>query len=92
MFGLGTFARVFAGGIAITNWSAISALVGGSQSDTILFSSCGMIRRNCVVDGDTFWLEEEKVRISNIDAPETFVPIAAKIRGSARTQVGATSS
>jgi endonuclease YncB( thermonuclease family) len=26
---------------------------------------------NCVVDGDTFWIGGEKVRIANIDAPET---------------------
>lgn len=30
-----------------------------------------MIRRNCIVDGDTFWIKGEKVRIANIDAPET---------------------
>lgn len=27
-------------------------------------------RDNCVVDGDTFWFEGEKVRIADIDAPE----------------------
>ena len=27
-------------------------------------------RDNCVVDGDTFWLDGEKVRIADIDAPE----------------------
>ena len=27
--------------------------------------------RNCVVDGDTFWFEGQKVRIAGIDAPET---------------------
>jgi endonuclease YncB( thermonuclease family) len=26
---------------------------------------------NCVVDGDTFWINGEKVRIAGIDAPET---------------------
>ncbi len=26
---------------------------------------------NCVVDGDTFWVDGEKVRIADIDAPET---------------------
>lgn len=29
---------------------------------------------NCVVDGDTLWLRGEKVRILNIDAPETHQP------------------
>ena len=28
----------------------------------------------CVVDGDTFWLTGEKIRIENIDAPETHQP------------------
>jgi endonuclease YncB( thermonuclease family) len=27
--------------------------------------------RNCVVDGDTFWIGGQKVRIADIDAPET---------------------
>ena len=27
-------------------------------------------RDNCVVDGDTFWIEGVKVRIADIDAPE----------------------
>ena len=27
-------------------------------------------RVNCVVDGDTLWLDGEKIRIVNIDAPE----------------------
>lgn len=32
---------------------------------------CGSDRRvNCVVDGDTLWLDGEKIRIVNIDAPE----------------------
>lgn len=28
----------------------------------------------CVVDGDTFWLEGEKIRIADIDTPETRQP------------------
>jgi endonuclease YncB( thermonuclease family) len=27
--------------------------------------------RNCVVDGDTFWMDGQKIRIAGIDAPET---------------------
>jgi len=33
--------------------------------------------RNCVVDGDTFWIEGQKVRIAGIDAPETHEPRCA---------------
>ena len=29
---------------------------------------------NCVVDGDTFWIGGQKVRIAGIDAPETHPP------------------
>jgi micrococcal nuclease len=30
----------------------------------------GAVRVTCVVDGDTFWFEGEKIRIADIDAPE----------------------
>lgn len=37
-----------------------------------LFALCADGPRNtCVVDGDTFWLQGEKVRIADINAPET---------------------
>ena len=29
---------------------------------------------NCVVDGDSFWLDGERIRIADIDAPETHPP------------------
>jgi len=32
---------------------------------------------NCVVDGDTFWIDGQKVRIADIDAPETHPPRCA---------------
>lgn len=36
------------------------------------FTLCGHGPRvTCVVDGDTFWLRGEKVRIADINAPET---------------------
>lgn len=34
----------------------------------------GPVRVTCVVDGDTFWLEGEKVRIADIDTPEISQP------------------
>lgn len=43
---------------------------------------------NCVVDGDTFWMDGEKIRISDIDAPETHpskCPEEARL-GAAATQ------
>ena len=32
---------------------------------------------NCVVDGDTLWLGGEKIRVADIDAPETHEPRCA---------------
>lgn len=43
------------------------AAAAGTKS----FPVCGEARRgDCVVDGDTFWLRHEKIRIVNIDTPE----------------------
>lgn len=36
------------------------------------------VRRNCVVDGDTFYFGAEKIRIADIDAPETHPPRCAR--------------
>lgn len=33
---------------------------------------------NCVVDGDTFWFGGEKIRIADIDTPETYPPKCAQ--------------
>jgi micrococcal nuclease len=32
---------------------------------------------DCVVDGDTFWMDGEKIRVADIDAPETHPPRCA---------------
>jgi micrococcal nuclease len=35
------------------------------------FGACGFgLHRNCVIDGDTFFLNGERIRIADIDAPE----------------------
>lgn len=47
----------------------MSALV---LSAAALFALCGDApRQTCVVDGDTIWLASEKVRLADINAPET---------------------
>jgi endonuclease YncB( thermonuclease family) len=33
-----------------------------------------MVRQTCVVDGDTFWLKGQKIRIADIDTPEISSP------------------
>lgn len=70
MAGLVTFISVFVGGMALTNWPTTDRYFEFSKTSGVSFPVCGMIRRNCIVDGDTFWIKGEKVRIANIDAPE----------------------
>jgi micrococcal nuclease len=42
------------------------------------YSLCAGPRRfNCVVDGDTLWVNGVKVRVADIDAPEVFSPRCA---------------
>ncbi|WP_409566414.1 thermonuclease family protein [Rhizobium leguminosarum] len=45
----------------------------------------GSHRANCVVDGDTFWFNGEKIRIADIDTPELSPPRceAERIKGEA---------
>jgi micrococcal nuclease len=62
------------------------------------FSICGSAARvNCVVDGDTMWLDGVKIRIADIDAPEIHPPrceleeklgLAAQLRLQAELNVG----
>lgn len=43
------------------------------------FAICGSAARsNCVVDGDTFWYQGEKIRIADIDTPELSPPRCAR--------------
>lgn len=45
------------------------------------FKLCGERRRvTCVVDGDTFWFQRQKIRIADIDAPELSPPRCADER------------
>ncbi len=53
----------------------------GPAADTLSasFSICGAgARTNCVVDGDTFWHQGEKIRIADIDTPELSPPRCAR--------------
>lgn len=42
------------------------------------FEACGAIRITCVVDGDTFWFNRQKIRIADIDTPEISQPQCQK--------------
>lgn len=46
-----------------------------SDALSATFKLCdGPIRKNCVVDGDTFWFKGDKIRVADIDAPEISAP------------------
>ncbi len=72
------FSVTFMAGMAITNWSKPSVDDTDSADTTIAaFAALPQIvvcadgpRTTCVVDGDTFWLNGEKIRIADIDTPE----------------------
>lgn len=62
-YGMGWFSRV-----------APHAAASGGQAQGIRasFSYCYVGGGyNCVVDGDTIWLKGQKIRVADIDAPET---------------------
>jgi micrococcal nuclease len=44
----------------------------------LTFTLCALARQpNCVVDGDTIWYGGVKIRLADIDTPETFEPRCA---------------
>ena len=64
----GAFAMIFVTGVAAVN-SPVIALAAAKAASPQL-ELCGMVRRTCVVDGDTFWLDGRKIRVADIDTPE----------------------
>ncbi|MBB5577053.1 hypothetical protein GGD50_005702 [Rhizobium paranaense] len=68
--------------------SGVFAVAKTPTSDSLsgAFSFCGGDHHvNCVVDGDTFWIQGEKIRIADIDTPELSPPRceAERIKGEA---------
>lgn len=61
--------RLNGGSGTVTSAAAVSARFG------LCHSGGGT---NCVVDGDTFWMAGEKIRIADIDTPETHPPRCAE--------------
>lgn len=58
-----------------TRSTSLSSEAGSATSGHETFSICHTGGgTNCVVDGDTAWVGGEKIRIADIDAPETHPP------------------
>ena len=77
-------AAVLIGTAAGAGWIGGPKIVSPGSSFSPIFSHFGSCYigggRNCVVDGDTFWMNGVKIRIANIDAPETHPPRCARER------------
>lgn len=56
------------------NEAPVALISGARASFSICHTGGGY---NCVVDGDTVWLEGQNIRIADIDAPETHEPRCA---------------
>jgi len=60
--------------IGATAWCSCAA-AAGTDSMSADFTICDEERRvNCVVDGDTFWFQRQKIRVADVDAPELSPP------------------
>ncbi|MEN3748120.1 thermonuclease family protein [Sphingomonas sp. HF-S3] len=76
----------FAAGLGIIGWGGVTGLPGPSlaifsadDGERLRFGFCHTGGgTNCVVDGDTIWMHGEKIRIADIDAPETHPPRCAE--------------
>ncbi|WP_345167334.1 hypothetical protein [Sphingomonas daechungensis] len=77
MVGFAIFGALIAGVFAWQSkpmsWFSSPALTAsGEKAVTANFRLCHIGGgTNCVVDGDTIWLEGQNIRIADIDAPET---------------------
>lgn len=81
-------ARRFVGEAVVGDGAAGDGVAGGGAAERAhgRFARCsGAVRVNCVVDGDTFWMDGEKIRIADLNAPEVSRPrCAAEARLGAR--------
>ncbi len=66
-------------GLAVPRAAPVAeARAGADDIGHARFDRCsGPVRVNCVVDGDTFWLDGEKIRIADLNAPEISSPRCA---------------
>lgn len=78
-FALALLAMSSAGATIGLIWPDSSSSLGKTSGNSVHFGSChsggGF---NCVVDGDTFYFKGDKIRIADIDAPETHPPRCAR--------------
>jgi endonuclease YncB( thermonuclease family) len=80
MLPLAVFTVVFVRGVpGASSMTLPTRHAAAPDRETAAFTLCdGPVRVNCVVDGDTFWYGGEKIRIADINAPETHEPDCAE--------------
>ncbi|MEI9851231.1 MAG: thermonuclease family protein [Sphingomonas sp.] len=70
------------GGLALASWMTPGAPVFGGVAAPAVSARFGYCRggggTDCVVDGDTFRMAGERIRIADIDTPETHPPRCAE--------------
>jgi len=77
---LAAFTAVFLFGLP-TGGAIDLTRAGGADREVARFALCGGMGSgggNCVIDGDTFWYAGEKIRIADINTPETSEPECAR--------------
>jgi endonuclease YncB( thermonuclease family) len=74
---LAVFGAVFALGLP-EGWALPSIAPAAPDREAAAFAACdGPVRVSCVVDGDTFWYRGAKIRLADINTPETSEPRCA---------------
>jgi endonuclease YncB( thermonuclease family) len=69
---------IFLWPVAGTPTTATSEFAGSAPAVERTFTKCHTgSGTNCVVDGDTIWMDGLKIRVADIDAPETHPPRCA---------------
>ncbi|WP_232090156.1 thermonuclease family protein [Sphingomonas sp. HMP9] len=64
---------------AASSAAALASALSGGKAVSARFTICGHAKRiDCMVDGDTFWMAGTKIRIADIDTPETHPPRCAR--------------
>lgn len=59
--------------------AAAVPISGAGDRESASFGTCGAFasRQACVIDGDTFWYRGQKIRVADINTPETSKPQCA---------------
>ena len=77
--GGGTLATAAGVTSAASSAAALTSALSGGKPVSARFTICGHAKRiDCMVDGDTFWMAGTKIRIADIDTPETHPPRCAR--------------